>query len=325
MQELEKQLSGVSLLTATDKDELMRNLVTFLNKSTFIAFDKTDLSSHPEFMSSLIGQSLLNNAITGRGGLFDGNSYQVGDGFTTHFSFGETGGLKKMIASPQDWQPYSGQKEYRISKDSVGQHTLNSWGALDALKHYTESFIIVDNYLLQRRDKNGISDFQINRCWYNLKTIVEQVCAGNMDEPLDLLVCANFGSNDELALEDLEFWYDKLNWFLEFDLGQTQVNLTFVHDADKSLHDRWMFSHYFAFKSGNSFSNYFSERAGQNCVQMKGGTDLSVIPMNGMEGEVTKAKFFIDNHLLAIGKVVQSTTLFKGNKECRLLEVASNA
>ncbi|MGB5989503.1 MAG: hypothetical protein WBG43_07175 [Marinifilaceae bacterium] len=305
-----------------NKLEVFVNFLNFIvddDNQLYISEDDSWGESNDDFSRIIIDK------VFSGGGVFlkDKESYpiEVKDNLTKYsFDFRSRDTDICNIKNLSAWKDYMRIEEYFISKNIDDSfRNINSWEDLKVLNHYSNSFIICDDYLLDSRD-----GFIGDKARYNIESILSELLKNHNseEESIDILIIAFFKDFDNSDYcPEMCYWYDYIEDYILKTLKVTNLNLTLLHDINKEIHDRRIINNYFVINSSNSFSNYFKEVNGKIEINIKGlGGEISVHPFSMRNSEKKlMADIYFKCLINPIKEFVLASNEYRGDKINRLL------
>ncbi len=213
-----------------------------------------------------------------------------------------------------DWKKYYKTNTVVVPKQKIPNSKFG-WNKLSLPKHYSNSLIVCDNYLLHNKIKME------NNLFFILDLFLPD---SDLQIKFDLTIisssfynCYNESNKKYVkpTLSDIEVIYNEILNYIDIHFSLLNINLTLVSKKLSDYHDRHLYTNGFVFKSGNSF-NYFDEN---DYPILPSETSLDIQPFVADNNEKTIAATY-SPFLKSIKDILNNSKIFKGSKENRLLE-----
>ena len=217
-----------------------------------------------------------------------------------------------------DWKRYYKSNTTVVPKQQVPNISIG-WKELSIPKHFCNSLILCDNYLLHdklKMENNLFSILDLLLPTIDLMisfdlTIFSSAFYNCFNEKAKKYKVPNNNEIMEIRQEILKY--------IKIDLNIQNINFSLVYNKFNKYHDRHLFTNGFVFKSGNSF-NYFDE-TGHPILPSE--TTLDIQPYPADNGESTIAETYIP-FLKSLKEIAEKSTIYIGTKENRLLGYLDN-
>ncbi|PWJ42764.1 hypothetical protein [Sediminitomix flava] len=147
---------------------------------------------------------------------------------------------------------------YNITKDEKAVKRLMSWSQLERFRHPANAMIIMDNYIVKRKEEIE----------YNLLPMLDALLPLKLKEKVFDLMIISVDFADQL---------DRFKPYLEAEIKKNlkrdyDVDVTLVRTEGRKSHDRNIFTNYLWLHSGHSFTYFYKDRVSKS-------TNLMLFPV----------------------------------------------